>query len=139
MFKFKKNSLYQFFPIISVICLFLAKLYEDNFYYMNPNRIFEYAYFNILYQGALLFFIAYLIPLFLSLKIGGNVKRILIIGLIFFVICYILISSYFFFFKRDSILLTNNYDVLLGILGGVLLGSTSASSYKKIITKEKKL
>lgn len=127
----KKISFYQLFPILSIICLFSAKLYEANYPYRNPSRIAEYIHFNLLYQGALFFFIAYLIPLFVSLKVGKNTKRIWIISSIFFVVFYILISSYFFLLKADATFLANDYDLFLGALGGILLGSTHASSYKK--------
>ena len=103
----KKFSFYQLFPIISVTCLFLAKLYEDNYPYRNTNRIIEHIYFTLLYQGALFFFIAYLIPLFLSLKVKENTKRILKISSIFFVSFYLLISSYLFYSTNSSILLWN--------------------------------
>lgn len=65
----KKISLYQLFPIISVIFLFLAKMYEANYPYRNPSRLVEYVHFNIQYLDALFFLLAYLIPLFVSLKV----------------------------------------------------------------------
>lgn len=127
----KKISFYQLFPILSIICLFSAKLYEANYPYRNPSRIVDYALFNLLYQGALFFLIAYLIPLFVSLKAGKNTKRILIMSSLFLVVFYLLISSYFFFFKTDATFLANNYDLFLGALGGILLGSAHASSYNE--------
>lgn len=127
----KKFSFYQLFPIISVTCLFLAKFYEDNYPYRNPNRIVEHIYFTLLYQGALFFFIAYLIPLFLSLKVKENTKRILKISSIFFVSFYLLISSYLFYSTNSSILLTSNFDLYLVALGGILLGITNACTHKK--------
>lgn len=138
LFKLKKFSVYQIFPVISVICLILAKFYEDNYHKM-PNSFFEYVYFNILYQGALLFFIAYLIPLVLLLKVGENIRRKVTIVLVFMIIFYILTSAYLFFFKNTFILSNNYYDFILGTLIGFLLGVLDASSYKKIDIKEKKI
>ena len=127
----KRFSFYQLFPIISVTCLFLAKFYEDNYPYRNPNRIVEHIYFTLLYQGALFFFIAYLIPLFLSLKVKENTKLRLKISSIFFVSVYLLISSYLFYSTNCSILLTSNFVLYLVALGGILLGITYACAYKK--------
>lgn len=130
MLKLNKFFLYQTFPIISVLCLFLAKIYAENYPYRNPSSLADYFYFYILFQGALFFFIAYLIPLFASLKVGKKIKRVLSISSLVFVLFYALISSYFYFINRNPVFIANNYDLILVVLGGILLGSTCAT-FKK--------
>ena len=121
----KKFSFYQLFPIMLNCNIKCIKNFK------NLYRIVEHIYFTLLYQGALFFFIAYLIPLFLSLKVKGNTKRILKISSIFFVSFYLLISSYLFYSTNSSILLTSNFDLYLVALGGILLGITNACTHKK--------
>jgi hypothetical protein len=46
------------------------------------------------------------------------------------IILSIAVSLYFFFVKKQPDLLPQNVDIILGILGGFILGVTSASSYQ---------
>ncbi|HPI99420.1 MAG TPA: hypothetical protein PK268_00645 [Enterococcus sp.] len=73
-----------------------------------------------------MFFIGYLIPLFLSVKVTKVVKRILMTSLFVFLIAYVSLYIYFFFNKHGGVIFANPKDVLVGILGGVWLGSVSA-------------
>ena len=72
-----------------------------------------------------MFFIGYLIPLFLSIKVTKLIKRILMASTAVFLLAYMIIYI-FFFFINHGVIFMNHEDLLLGIFGGILLGTTSA-------------
>lgn len=126
MVQFKKSSVYNFFPLFSIISLVSIRLIELNYPTREPQLFREYLFFNFLFPSFYLFLIAYLIPLFISLRLSKLTTKILNICILIFCGCYILLSLYVFFIKKEPDLFPQNVDMIMGGLVGVALGLTSA-------------
>ncbi len=121
----KKIKLYQVYPLISSCSFILAQVFMTNYNPRVIQPVFQYLYLNVLFPVAYMFFIGYLIPLFLSIKVTKLIKRILMASTSVFLLAYMIIYIYFFFIKHGVIFM-NHEDLLLGIFGGILLGIASA-------------
>lgn len=128
--RFKKFSFYSLFPLFSIICLVVIRLIEINYANREEQLLSIYLFFNILFPAFYLFLLAYLIPIFISLNSTIKKKAIINRCLLLIVIVYVIISLYFSFIKKQPDLLPQSIDISLGILGGLVLGLTSASSNK---------
>ncbi|KAF1302221.1 hypothetical protein [Candidatus Enterococcus willemsii] len=121
----KKIKLYQVYPLISSCCFILSQVFLTNYNPREIQPVFQYLYLNVLFPVAYLFFIGYLIPLFLSIRVTKVIKRILVSSVSVFLLVYMIIYIYFFF-NKHGVIFMNHGNLLLGILGGVLLGAASA-------------
>lgn len=130
MVQLKKISFYNFFPLFSIISLVLTRLIELDYPTREPQVFNEYLYFNILSPSFYLFLVAYLVPLFISLKLKNRVIRILKIIFSILIVFYIVVSCYIFLIKKQPDFLPNNVDMMLSVLGGVILGVVCADSEK---------
>jgi len=128
MIQLKRNSFYNFFPLLSIISLASIRLIELNYPSREPELFRQYLFFNILFPVFYLFLVAYLIPLFMSLNYPKNVALILNLACFLLMIAYVVISLYFFFIKKDPDLLPQKIDISIGVLGGVFLGIATANS-----------
>lgn len=121
----KKIKLYQVYPLISSCSFILAQVFMTNYNPRVIQPVFQYLYLNVLFPVAYMFFIGYLIPLFLSIKVTKLIKRILMASTSVFLLACMIIYIYFFF-NKHGVIFMNHEDLLLGIFGGLLLGITSA-------------
>ncbi|GAX48259.1 hypothetical protein [Pseudolactococcus reticulitermitis] len=128
MIRLKKLSFYNFFPLFSIVSLFFIRFIELDYPTREAQMFRWYLYFNMLFPSFYLFLVAYLVPLFISLKCAKNVTRILKLCCFLLIVAYIVVSLSFFLIKKDPDLLPQKIDIMIGVLGGVLLGVASTSS-----------
>ena len=126
MVQFKKRSLYTFFPLVSIISLVSIRLIELDYPTREPQLFREYLFLVLVLGSFYLFLIAYLIPLFMSLRLSKLSVKLLTICILIVSGCYIIISLYGFFIKKEPDLLPQKFDIIIGSVVGIALGLISA-------------
>ena len=126
---FRHFRFHQLFPLFSMLAAVLIHLTEAG-YFARDSSIrgvaMNYAYFNVLFPSVLLFLIAYLIPVFISLQLNTRVSAILnglgwLLCLTFLIVGIVRTALH-----MPVDLFPQRVDILLGVVAGIIFGITSA-------------